>query len=41
MVTDRTLHGVLHDLFGIPVFLGLPVACCVVAYRFAAAGRTG
>jgi hypothetical protein len=41
MVADRTLHGVLHDLFGTPVFLGLPVACCVVAYRFAAAGRKG
>lgn len=38
---DRTLHGVLHDLFGIPVFLGLPVACCVIAYRLAAAGRRG
>jgi Protein of unknown function (DUF998) len=37
----RTLHGVLHDLFGIPVFLGLPVACCVIAYRLAAAGRRG
>lgn len=35
----RTLHGVLHDLVGTPVFLGLPVACCVVAYRLAAAGH--
>jgi Protein of unknown function (DUF998) len=35
----RTLHGVLHDVFGTPVFLGLPVACCIVAYRLAAAGR--
>lgn len=41
VTADRTLHGVLHDLFGTPVFLGLPVACCVVAYRFAAAGRKG
>jgi hypothetical protein len=41
MVPDRTLHGVLHDLFGTPVFLGLPVACCVVAYRFASARRKG
>jgi hypothetical protein len=41
MASGRTLHGVLHDLFGTPVFLGLPVACCVVAYRLAAAGRTG
>ncbi|TDD20469.1 DUF998 domain-containing protein [Nonomuraea diastatica] len=38
---DRTLHGVLHDLFGTPVFLGLPVACCMVAYRLAAAGHKG
>jgi hypothetical protein len=41
VVTDRTLHGILHDLFGTPVFLGLPIACCVLAYRFAAAGRKG
>ncbi len=40
-VPDRTLHGVLHDVFGVPVFLGLPLACCVVAHRLAAAGRKG
>jgi hypothetical protein len=39
VAADRTLHGVLHDLFGTPVFLGLPVACCVAAYRLAAAGQ--
>jgi Protein of unknown function (DUF998) len=39
--SDRTLHGVLHDLFGTPVFLGLPIACCVVAYRLAAVGNKG
>lgn len=39
--SDRTLHGVLHDLFGAPVFLGLPVACCVVAHRLAAVGHKG
>lgn len=38
---DRTLHGVLHDVFGTPVFLGLPIACGVVAARLAAAGRRG
>jgi hypothetical protein len=27
--------GVLHDLFGTPVFLGLPAACFVFARRFA------
>jgi hypothetical protein len=41
VVADRTLHGVLHDLFGTPVFLGLPIACSVMAYRFARAGRKG
>jgi hypothetical protein len=38
-VVGRTLHGVLHDLFGTPVFLGLPVSCSIVAYRLAAAGH--
>lgn len=37
--SGRTLHGFLHDLFGTPVFLGLPVACFVVARRLAAAGH--
>ncbi|HKA10407.1 MAG TPA: DUF998 domain-containing protein [Candidatus Dormibacteraeota bacterium] len=41
VVADRTLHGILHDLFGTPVFLGLPIACCVMAYQFARAGRKG
>ncbi len=31
----RSLHGRLHDLFGVPVFLGLPAACFVFAFRFA------
>lgn len=35
----RTTHGILHDLFGTPVFLGLPVACAVMARRFAVTGR--
>jgi hypothetical protein len=29
--TERTIHGVLHDLFGDPVFLGLPIACLCFA----------
>jgi uncharacterized protein DUF998 len=29
--TERTTHGILHDLFGIPFFLGLPVTCFVFA----------
>jgi Protein of unknown function (DUF998) len=39
--SDRTPHGILHDLFGIPVFVGLPVACGVMAYRFVVVGRKG
>jgi hypothetical protein len=31
----RSAHGKLHDLFGIPVFLGLPIACFIFARRFA------
>jgi len=32
--TERTTHGILHDLFGIPVFLGLPITCFVFARLF-------
>jgi hypothetical protein len=39
--SDRTMHGVLHDLFGVPVFLGLPATCCVIAHRLAAVGDKG
>jgi len=34
-------HGVLHDLFSAPVFLGLPVACFVFSRWFAARGKRG
>jgi hypothetical protein len=40
MTPGGTLHGVLHNAFGIPVFLGLPAACAVIGYRFATCGRT-
>lgn len=33
--TERTVHGVLHDLFGVPVFLGLPIAGFVFRRQFA------
>jgi hypothetical protein len=33
--TERTVHGLLHDLFGIPVFLGLPIAGFVFRRQFA------
>ena len=32
--TERTTHGILHDLFGIPVFLGLPITCFVFGRLF-------
>jgi hypothetical protein len=38
---ERTLEGRLHDLFGIPVFVGLPAACFVFARRFAGWGEGG
>ncbi|WP_248959218.1 DUF998 domain-containing protein [Sphaerisporangium perillae] len=34
MVPVKTMSGTLHDLFSALVFLGLPVACLVLAYRF-------
>jgi hypothetical protein len=39
--TERTLHGVLHDMFGVPFFLGLPVACLVFARFFVRQGQRG
>lgn len=33
--TVRSEHGKLHDLFGIPVFLGLPIACFIFGRWFA------
>jgi hypothetical membrane protein len=41
MTPQGTTHGALHYLFSAPVFLALPAACCVLAYRFAASGRAG
>ena len=37
--TERTTHGILHDLFGVPVFLGLPIACFVFARLFSRRGE--
>ena len=37
--TGRTTNGSLHDLFGVPVFLGLPVACFVFTRLFARLGE--
>jgi hypothetical protein len=35
---ERTAHGILHDLFGVPVFLGLPVTCVLFGRLFARSG---
>jgi hypothetical protein len=34
-----TTHGVLHEAFSAPVFLGLPAAAGLVGYRFAKSGH--
>jgi hypothetical protein len=39
--SQRTVHGILHDLFGIPFFLGLPVTGLVFARHFGRAGQRG
>ena len=39
--TERTTHGILHDLFGIPFFLGLPITSFVFARLFARRGQRG
>ena len=37
--TDRTVHGILHDFFGIPFFLGLPITCFVFTRYFRRQGE--
>ncbi|MEW6406528.1 MAG: DUF998 domain-containing protein, partial [Chloroflexota bacterium] len=41
IATERTTHGILHDLFGVPFFLGLPIACIVFARYFSRHGKRG
>ncbi len=36
-----SVHAALHDLFSIPTFVGLPIACFVFARRFAGWGERG
>lgn len=36
-----SVHAALHDLFAVPTFLGLPVACFVLAWRFGRWGHRG
>ncbi|MGW4208099.1 DUF998 domain-containing protein [Lentzea sp. NPDC004789] len=33
-VSEYTWHGLLHDLFAIPTFVGWPIACFMLARRF-------
>lgn len=33
-VSEYTWHGLVHDLFAIPTFVGWPLACFVLARRF-------
>lgn len=37
--TERTTHGILHDLFGISVFLGVPINTFVFARFFSRQGE--
>ena len=39
--SERTVHGRLHDLFGLPVFLGLPIACLGFSRGLARLGERG
>jgi hypothetical protein len=38
--SERTPHGVLHDLFGVPFFLGVPIASLVFARFFSRHGQS-
>lgn len=33
-ISEYTWHGLLHDLFAVPTFVGWPIACFVLARRF-------
>jgi hypothetical protein len=38
--SERTPHGILHDLFGVPFFLGVPIASLVFARFFSRHGQS-
>jgi len=40
-IIHHTWHGIVHDLASLPVFLGLSVACLVIARRFLWCRRAG
>jgi len=33
--SQQSMHGYLHEIFSIPVFIGLPLACFIMRKRFA------
>jgi len=35
LLAYSSIYTALHDLFSVPVFFGLPIACFVFARRFA------
>jgi hypothetical protein len=39
--TYGSVHAALHDLFSVGTFVGLPIACLVLARRFAGWGQRG
>jgi hypothetical protein len=41
LVGYSSVYAMLHDLFSVPTFVGLPIACFVLARRFAAWGEPG
>jgi hypothetical protein len=41
VVEHPTVHGALHDLFSVPGFVALVVACFVLTRRFAGRGQRG
>jgi hypothetical protein len=41
LIEYSSVHAALHDLFSIPTFVGLPIACFVFARRFVGWGQRG
>lgn len=41
LVEYSSVHAALHDLFSVATFVGLPIACFVLARRFAGWGERG
>jgi hypothetical protein len=41
LIEYSSVYAALHDLFSVPTFIGLPIACFVFARRFARSGERG